>query len=171
MKNNRGRPLGFKLSPESKKAISDSKRGQRHSEETKEKISRTLMLYFRNVHPLSKEFSEDYKELLEDDETVREWFDRIKDELDSALSNEAILTEKALNSKRLREISIEYNIDVSDNLYVSSFVNNPEDMCELKRACQERGLSFKTISVMLDARYNLPVLDKNGNETGEDNGE
>jgi hypothetical protein len=38
----RGRPLGFRLSETSKQAISDSKKGQHHSESTKEKISKAL---------------------------------------------------------------------------------------------------------------------------------
>ena len=52
MMNNkgRGRPLGFRLSEESKRAISDSKKGQKHSELTKDKISKTLISYFKNIN-------------------------------------------------------------------------------------------------------------------------
>ena len=148
-KNSRGRPLGFKLSEESKRAISESKKGQRHSEETKDKISRTLMLYFRNIHPLSKEFSEDYADILKNNPEVAEWFDNIKERFDSF---DEVLTEKALNSKRLREISIELNMDMSSNPTVDSFTNNPEKMCELRRACKSKGLSFKAVVALLDSK-------------------
>ena len=55
-----GRPLGFKLSEESKKAISESKKGQRHKQETKDKISRSLIIYFRKLNSLSEEIENPY---------------------------------------------------------------------------------------------------------------
>ena len=36
----KGRPIGYKLSEASKRAISESKKGQRHKESTKVKISK-----------------------------------------------------------------------------------------------------------------------------------
>ena len=155
-KNSRGRPLGYKLSDKSKKAISESKRGQKHSEETKEKISRTLMLYFRNIHPLSKEFSEEYGALLESDDEVKEWFEAMRDNFDSCSE---VLTEKALNSKRLREISIELNMDMSSNPAVDSFTNNPEKMCELRKACEAKGLSFRAVTSVLGIRQDEVIID------------
>lgn len=149
MKKSRGRPLGFKLSDESKRAISVAKTGQRHSEETKEKISRTLMAYFRNIHPLSKELYEDYKEIIELNEDINNWFKSISDTYDSTRS---VLTEKSLNSKRLREISIEYNIDMSNNDNLNFFPSNPERMCELKILCEKNKISFQDIITILDSR-------------------
>lgn len=43
----RGRPLGHKLSEESKLKISESKTGQVHSRKTKRKISKSLLSYFK----------------------------------------------------------------------------------------------------------------------------
>ena len=157
MKKSRGRPLGFKLSDESKRAISVAKTGQRHSEETKEKISRTLMAYFRNIHPLSKELYEDYKDLIELNEEINKWFKNISDEYDSTRS---VLTEKSLNSKRLREISIEYNLDMSNNDNLNFFPTNPEKMCELKLLCEAHNISFNDIVTILDDRRDLAQENK-----------
>ncbi len=42
----RGRPKGHKLSTESKRKIAESRTGQKHTEPTKQKISKTLTKYF-----------------------------------------------------------------------------------------------------------------------------
>ena len=157
MKKNRGRPLGFRLSDESKRAISEAKTGQRHSEETKEKISRTLMTYFRNIHPLSKELYEEYRELIDLNSEVKEWFNKISTDYDTTRT---VFTEKSLNSRRLREVSIEYNIDMSDNNNLNFFTSNPEKMCELKIMCEKKNISFKDIVSMVDATLDeLEVLE------------
>ena len=49
----RGRPIGYRLSEESKRAISESKKGQVHKQATKDKISRSLIVYFRKKNPVS----------------------------------------------------------------------------------------------------------------------
>lgn len=148
MKKSRGRPLGFKLSEESKRAISVAKTGQRHSEKTKDKISRTLMAYFRNIHPLSKELYEDYKDLIDLNGDINNWFEHISDTYDDT---KTVHTERSLNSKRLREISIEYNIDMSDNNNLNFFASNPEKMCELKMLCEKNSISIKDAINILDA--------------------
>lgn len=146
MSKGRGRPLGFKLSEESKRAISESKKGQRHSEATKEKISRTLISYFRNMYPLSSELYDQYHEEIESSSDNREWFAKI-----SALFDETadIYTERSLNSKRFREISIEYNISMEDNPYLNKLMSNPEDICELKQQCDKLGLDFTEVCHIL----------------------
>ena len=135
----RGRPLGFRLSEESKRAISDSKKGQKHSELTKDKISKTLISYFKNIHPLSAELYEQYKDEIEASEEVRLWFETVSRSYDDAMD---IYTERSLNSKRFREISIEYNINMDDNPYTSDVINNPETLCEIKELCKRLGLNF-----------------------------
>jgi conjugal transfer/entry exclusion protein len=50
----RGRPLGFKLSEESKAKISKSKTGQLHDEETKEKISDSVRAYFQTPEGIAQ---------------------------------------------------------------------------------------------------------------------
>ena len=147
MSKGRGRPLGFKLSEESKRAISESKKGQRHSEATKEKISRTLISYFRNMYPLSAELYDQYFDEIESSPANREWFAKV-----SALFDETtdIYTERSLNSKRFREISIEYNISMEDNPYLNKVMSNPEDICELKEQCDKLGLNFAEVCHILN---------------------
>lgn len=67
MTKKRGRPIGFKLSDETKKAISLAKQGQKHSEETKEKISKSLIAYFRKKRPVSEEIINMYCRADDDD--------------------------------------------------------------------------------------------------------
>jgi hypothetical protein len=56
----RGRPLGFKLTESSKRAISMAKTGQKHRQETRDKISRSLLGYFKKRSPLSDEITNRY---------------------------------------------------------------------------------------------------------------
>jgi len=102
----RGRPLGFKLSTESKRAISESKKGQRHTQETKDKISRTLMLYFRKQHPISEEIISRYCRSTDDD--LCEWATKVSEELDSF---EDVKTERAMDNIRRTEIMYGQNIE------------------------------------------------------------
>ena len=138
----RGRPLGFKLSDVSKQAISDSKKGQHHSESTKEKISKTLMQYFRTMYPLSDELYLQYKDEIKSSKEVRNWFNSIRTEYDATTN---ICTERSLNSKRYREISIEYNISTEENPHISQILNSPEDICELRQQCDDVDLDFDTV--------------------------
>ncbi len=146
MDKRRGRPLGFRLSEESKRAISDSKKGQKHSEATKEKISRTLISYFRNVYPLSSELLDNYAFEIESSKEVREWFDRVRQTFNET---EDVFTERSLNSKRFREISIEYNISMEDNPYANRFMTNPEDIYELQDQCTKLGFNFNEVCFAL----------------------
>ena len=132
----RGRPLRYRLSEESKRAISESKKGQKHSESTKDKISRTLVAYFRSIHPLSSELYEQYKEEIESSDEIKRWFDSVSLNYDETKN---IYSERSLNSK---EISIEYNINMDDNPYTNANINNPETLCEIKELCRHLGLNF-----------------------------
>ena len=147
MKNNRGRPLGYRLSEESKRAISEAKKGQKHSEATKDKISKSLISYFRLLYPLSRELYEDYQDLIDNDDEIAEWFSSITQELDTSTN---FMTEKSLNSRRMRELSIEMNMDLSKNINVDSFKTNPEKMCELRLLCKQYDLDMDTILILLD---------------------
>jgi len=95
----RGRPLGFRLSEESKIAISLSKIGHHHSKSTKDKISRSLLLYFRRLNPLSKELLNYYKKRCEEGQQWEEgvdWVNTVKDDIDMS---ESILTLRDLRNK------------------------------------------------------------------------
>ena len=105
-KSRRGRPLGFKLSEESKKAISESKKGQKHKQETKDKISRTLMLYFRKQHPISQEIINKYCRVSND--KLCSWANDVSELLDSF---EDVKTERAMNNIRKTEIVYGQNIE------------------------------------------------------------
>jgi len=105
-KSRRGRPLGFRLSEESKKAISESKKGQKHKQETKDKISRTLMLYFRKQHPVSEEIINRYCRTNND--RLCSWANDVSDKLDCY---EDIKTERAMNNIRKTEIVYGQNIE------------------------------------------------------------
>jgi hypothetical protein len=106
-KRNRGRPIGFRLSVGSKRAISESKMGQTHTQETKDKISRSLIIYFRMKNPLSAEIEKRYCGYNDDNDTF-EWMDDVRDALDDI---DDVLTEKVMRNKRRVEISCGYNIE------------------------------------------------------------
>ena len=146
----RGRPLGFKLSDDSKKAISASKRGQHHSESTKEKISKTLTHYFRTLYPLSDELFEQYKNEIKNSDELLEWFKNIRE-----LYNDTddVFTERSLNSKRFREISIELNISMEENPNFVQLLNSPEDLCEIRQQCEDIDLDFDTVCNALGVKY------------------
>lgn len=57
----RGRPLGFKLSLQTKDKIRKKRTGTFHTEETKEKISKSLAKYFRKRDPLTNSLEYDYR--------------------------------------------------------------------------------------------------------------
>ena len=102
----RGRPLGFKLSEESKRAISESKRGQKHRPETRDKISKSLIVHFRNRNPLSEELTNMYCRFGDDE--LCDWMADNSEELDGY---DDILTLKTLRNARRIEISIGVNIE------------------------------------------------------------
>ena len=124
----RGRPLGFRLSEESKRAISESKRGQHHKQETKDKISRSLIYYFRSLNPLSEELNNMYCTM---DESICEWINEFEDELDNT---EDVMTLKSL--RNARRIEINYG----DNIEFFCHEMTPELIFLFKEACEQRGM-------------------------------
>ena len=130
-KRRRGRPLGFKLSEESKRAISESKKGQRHKQETKDKISRTLMLYFRKQHPVSQEIIGRY--CRSDNDELCAWANDVSEELDSF---EDVKTERAMNNIRKTEIVYGQNIE-----YFSHDLT-PEAILIIKEKCISEGIDY-----------------------------
>ena len=96
----RGRPLGFKMSEASKMAIREAKRGQKHKESTKAKISRSLIVYFKKQNPLSEELINRYCRA-DDDETC-EWINEVSEDLDNS---EDIRTQKSMRNTRRIELT------------------------------------------------------------------
>ena len=104
----RGRPLGFKLSEASKRAISESKRGQRHKQTTKEKISRSLIRHFKSMNPLSEELTNMYCDFEDGDNEVCRWMANNEDNLDSI---DDVMTLKSLRNANRIEIAAGYTIE------------------------------------------------------------
>ena len=131
MSKKRGRPTGYRLSDASKQAISDSKKGQRHTQETKDKISRTLMMYFRRLNPLSEEIINSYCRM--DDDGVCSWIHAVRDELDEC---DDIMTDRSLRNTRKTELVYGSNIEYfSHNL-------TPERILLLKEHCASLGIDL-----------------------------
>jgi hypothetical protein len=125
----RGRPLGFRLSEASKRAISMSKTGQQHRPETKDKISKSLIMYFRRKNPISEEITNRYCGTMDDE--MCNWIQEVGDELDMAMD---IMTEKAIRNKCKIEITCGNNIEFF------SHDMNPELIYLFKEYCEENDL-------------------------------
>ena len=135
----RGRPLGFRLSEESKIAISMSKIGQRHSKSTKDKISRSLILYFRRLNPLSKELLNYYSRRSVDSNRWEEgvkWVNEVKDDIDLS---EGVLTLRDLRNRSKMEDGFGGDIE--------SFGHNitPELLLLFKEYCETNGIKIEDI--------------------------
>jgi len=107
MMTRRGRPIGFRLSEASKRAISESKRGQRHKQETKDKISDSLIVYFRNKNPLSEELTNMYCNIDSNGE-ICEWVTDNESVIDSL---EDVMTLKSLRNANRIELTVGPNIE------------------------------------------------------------
>lgn len=130
----RGRPLGFKLSESSKRQISHSKTGQRHKSETKDKISRSLLIYFQRKSPLSEELLDVYLRM--NDDSVGEWLLQVQDELDTL---DDVKTERMLCNSRKIELSFGANIEYfGHNL-------TPEMIVLCNEYCKENGFAYDEI--------------------------
>ena len=125
----RGRPLGFRLSEASKRAISMSKTGQQHRPETKDKISKSLIMYFRRKNPISEEITNRYCGTMDDE--MCDWIQNVADELDASMD---IMTDKAIRNKCKIEITCGNNIEFF------SHDMNPELIYLFKEYCEENDL-------------------------------
>jgi hypothetical protein len=126
IKRKRGRPVGFKLSQESKDAISESKEGQTHTQETKDKISRSLILYFRRLHPLSDEIANKYCRI--DDDITCGWVNRVREELDDL---DDVMTSRTMRSTRRTELSCGNNIEYFGHNITPEVLLLFKEFCEL----------------------------------------
>ena len=131
----RGRPLGYRLTEASKRAISQSKLGQKHKQETKDKISKSLISYFRAKHPLSEEMTNRYCHFNDGDRLVG-WLDKNADDLNSAMD---VMTEKSIRNKGKIEITCGHNIE-----FFSHGVT-PEVVILFKEHCELTGQSLEEV--------------------------
>lgn len=125
----RGRPQGYKLSEESKNKIRASRFGTHHSEETKDRISRSLMKYFKERDPLSESMRNDYRNF---PKKVNNWILDNKKEIDKT---EYVMTEKKMFFLGQLEICAGPDID---NF---SHEATPEFLILLKEELIEKGLT------------------------------
>lgn len=135
--NKVGRPLGFKLSDRSKKAISEAKRGQQHKEETKAKISRSLHIYFRQKNPLSEEIINRYCNPDENDRLC-EWIFSVKDELDKIND---VITDKVFRNKGRTEITYGHDIECFGHSFTPEFILLFKEYCKLNNINLKKFLS------------------------------
>lgn len=126
----RGRPLGFRLSEYSKQSIKKSKEGQRHSEETKDKISKSLILYFKRLNPLSNELFDKYSIY----DVGNEIYDWIGDVYEDINNSDDILTQRIIKNKNKVEISC------GDNIELFSHNITPELILLFKEYCEENDI-------------------------------
>lgn len=123
----RGRPLGYRLTEASKRAISQSKTGQRHKQETKDKISKSLIMYFRAKHPLSEEMTNRYCRFDDSDDLV-DWVDDNAEDLNSTAN---VMTEKSIRNKGKVEMTCGHNIEFFSHGITPEIVVLFKEHCEL----------------------------------------
>ena len=131
MDNNkhRGRPVGHKLSEETKDKIRNSRLGRAHTEETRNKISKSLVKHFKGKDLLSESMEKEYSRFSED---VCDWICVNEDKLNEL---EDIVTDKRM--LYLNQIEISYGNDIE------RFCHNatPEFLLMLKEDLIELGFS------------------------------
>ena len=88
--NKRGRPFGHRLSEATKNKIRHKRLGTHHSEETKDKISKSLIEYFKKRDSLAASMANEYSYI--SNEAV-EW---VYDNQDYIDGTEGVVTEKRL---------------------------------------------------------------------------
>ena len=129
IKHRRGRPLGFKLSEESKDKIRQKRLGTTHSEETKDKISRSLSAHFRSKDSLTDSLQHDYRF---SPLSVSRWIDSNKSTINNSCD--------VLTNKRIVYFSqVEKSYGINIETYFSHNMT-PEYILLLKEELQSLGL-------------------------------
>lgn len=132
----RGRPLGFKLSEASKRAISESKKGQRHKQSTRDKISKSLIRHFRSQSPLSEELTNMYCDFEDGDNEVCRWMANNEENLDAT---EDVMTLKSLRNANRIELAVGYTIEFF------SHEITPELLVLFMETCNASGIDPDTL--------------------------
>ena len=135
-----GRPTGFRVTIETKNKIRKSRVGTSHSEETKNKISKSLSKYFREKDPLSKSLQYEYKEF---PDKACKWIVDNENNLDKT---EDVLTEKRLFF--IDQLELQYGFEINN----FSHNTTPEFLILLKEELIEKGLTEE-----LEELYNLII--------------
>ena len=128
-KRDRGRPIGFRLTDESKDKIRQKRLGSTHTEETKDKISKSLAAYYKKRDSLSDSMEYEYGCVAE----AVDWIVDNKEEIDDM---EHVLTERKLIYLRQLEMCFGYDIDIFGHNQNPEFILMLEE--ELKKlGCEE----------------------------------
>lgn len=128
IKHNRGRPPGFRLLEESKEKIRQSRLGTRHSEKTKNKISRSLIAYFKKRDSFTESIRNEYRDF---PQYIDDWLVDHKELLDES---ESIMAEAKLTY--LQQIEMCYGNEIDKFGHEAS----PEFLLMLKEELLELGL-------------------------------
>jgi len=123
-----GRPSGHRLSDRTKEKIRQRRLGCCHTQETKDKISRSLSAYFKKRDTLSDSIEAEYIDV--SDEAV-EWVVANREALDMT---EHVMTEKRLMYLKHIEICIGSDIE-----YLFGHNATPEFLMLLKEELEETG--------------------------------
>jgi hypothetical protein len=127
-KNRRGRPLGYKLSDATKDKIRQKRLGSSHSMETRNKISKSLLAYFRNKNALSVSMEVEYGDFPEE---AVEWIYMNSEDINAS---EGVVPEKRLSSMNQLEICLGSDIE-----FLFGHNTTPEFLILLKEELYERG--------------------------------
>lgn len=122
----RGRPLGHRLSEGSKAKIRNKRLGTHHSKETKDKISKSLIKYFRSRDSLAASIEHEYSYMSEE---AAAW---IYDNRDAIDDTDYVITEKRLSY--LKQLELCLGNDIEDFFGHSS---TPEFLLILKEEIRE----------------------------------
>jgi hypothetical protein len=127
-KRGRGRPLGYRLSDETKNKIRQKRLGSSHSMETRNKISKSLLAYFKSKNALSISMEVEYSSFPEE---AVEWIYINSDEINDS---DGILPEKRLISMKQLEICLGSDIE-----FLFGHNTTPEFLMLLKEELRENG--------------------------------
>jgi hypothetical protein len=125
----RGRPTGFELSDESKDKIRQSRIGKAHSRETRNKISRSLIKYFKKRDPVSDGLSSEYKYFPRE---ITNWLYEHKSELDG--------TDNIMSNKRIMYLS-QLEVCYGSNIENFCHSSTPEFLLLLKEELEDSNMT------------------------------
>jgi len=132
----RGRPFGHRLSDCTKEKIRQSRIGKKHSEATKNKISRSLLIYFRKKNSLAESIEHEYSYISEE---ATDWISENREEIDAKLDS-SVLTDKRMYYMNQIELNfgseIEYlfghNMTPEFLVMIKERLSDVEDLDEFK---------------------------------------
>ncbi len=138
VKKSRGRPYGYKLSFETKNKIRQHRLGSHHNQTTKDKISKSLIAYFKKRDSFSRSINHEYEDVME----AVEWIGENSDELDDC--NFSIMTERRLSHCRQLEVSLGHELEI-----MFGHNTTPEFLLLLKEELQKSGKDIKELCSLL----------------------